>query len=77
MAEFDPELETDGERRQGIKVGRPRVTDRRGFSRRFRDTLGRLNGEKISRRQAAIELEIGQASLKRLLDSGYQADGPE
>jgi len=77
LAEFDPELETDGERRQGIKVGRPRVIDRRGFNRRFGDILERLNGEKISRRQAAIALEIGQASLKRLLDSGYQGDGPE
>ena len=70
MAEFDPELETDGERRQGTKVGRPRVTDRRGFNRRFGDILERLNGESISRRQAEIALGIGQASLKRLIDSG-------
>ena len=77
MAEFDPELETDGERRQGTKVGRPRVTDRSGFNRRFGDILERLNGDKISRRQAAKELEIGQATLKRLLDSGYQTGRPE
>ena len=77
MAEFDPELETDGERRQGTKVGRPRVTDRIGFDRNFGDILERLNGESISRRQAAIELGIGYATLKRLLDSGYLVAGPE
>ena len=63
--------------RQGIKIGRPRVTDRKGFKRRFGDILERLSGEKISRRQAAKELGIGYATLKRLLDLGYQPGGPK
>ena len=63
--------------RQSTKIGRPRVTDRKGFNRRFGAILEQLNGEAISRRQAARELEIGYATLKRLLDSGYMAGGPE
>ena len=62
---------------QVIKIGRPRVTDREGFDRRFGAILERLNGEVISRRQAAKKLEIGYATLKRLLDSGYMAGGLE
>ena len=84
LAEFELELirervkaGMDRARRQGIKIGRPRVTDRKGFKRRFGDILERLNGEKISRRQAAKELGIGYASLKRLLDSGYDPGRPK
>ena len=44
----------DRARRQGKKIGRPRVTDRRGFNKRFGDILERLNDGAISRRQAAI-----------------------
>ena len=83
LAEFELELirervkaGMDRARRQGIKIGRPKVTDRRGFDRRFGDILERLHDEKISRRQAAKELGIGYATLNRLLDSGYLADGP-
>ena len=61
----------DRARRQGNRIGRPRVTDRRGFSRRFGDILERLNAGNISRRQAAQELEIGYATLKRLLDAQH------
>ena len=61
--------------RQGIKIGRPRVTDREGFDRSFGGILERLSSEDISRTQAAKELQIGYASLKRLLDSGYLAGG--
>ena len=77
LAEFEPGLEMHEGGQQRIKIGRPRVTDRRGFNWRFGDILERLNGEEISRRQAAQELGIGYATLKRLLDSGYQAGGPE
>ena len=84
LAEFELELirervkaGMDRARRQGIKIGRPRVTDRKGFNRRFGDILERLNGQKISRRQAAKELGIGYASLKRLLDSGYDPGRPK
>ena len=46
----------------------------KGFKRRFGDILERLNDGAISRRQAANELGIGYATLKRLLDSGYLAN---
>ena len=55
-------------RRQGVHIGRP-IKDRRGFSKCFGDILERLNGGVISRRQAAKELGIGYATLKRLLDA--------
>ncbi len=58
-------------RKQGISIGRPKVTDRRGFKRRFGVVLEALHDDKISRCQAAKELGIGYATLKRLLDSGY------
>jgi DNA invertase Pin-like site-specific DNA recombinase len=55
--------------RQGKKIGRPKVTDRRGFLARSKSILERLSAGDISRRQAAKELDIGYATLKRLLDS--------
>ena len=60
----------DRARRQGRRIGRPSVWDRKGFPRRFGAILERLNGGDISRRQAAKELGIGYATLKRLLDAG-------
>jgi DNA invertase Pin-like site-specific DNA recombinase len=69
--------DSSSERRQGIKIGRPRVTDRKGFDRRFGAILEGLNDETISRCQAARELGIGYATPKRLLDSGYLAGGSE
>ena len=56
-------------RRQGHRIGRPKVIDRRGFKRRFGAILERLREGSISRRQAARELDIGYATLKRLLDA--------
>ena len=61
--------------RRATKAGRPRVTDREGFNRRFGAILERLNDETISRRQAAKELGIGYATLKRLLDG--RAEGSD
>ena len=55
--------------RQSTKIGRPRELTGKGSIA----VLERLNGEAISRRQAARELEIGYATLKRLLDSGFMA----
>jgi DNA invertase Pin-like site-specific DNA recombinase len=76
LAEFELELirervkaGMERARRQGKKIGRPRVIDRKGFSRRFGDILERLIKGDISRRQAAKELNIGYATLKRLLDT--------
>jgi DNA invertase Pin-like site-specific DNA recombinase len=59
----------DRAKKQGKRIGRPRVTDRRGFKKSFGAILERLIQGEISRRQAAKELNIGYATLKRLLDA--------
>jgi len=76
LAEFELELirervkaGMERARRQGHRIGRPRVTDKRGFKKRFGDILERLGSGELSRRQAAMELGIGYATLKRLLDA--------
>ena len=76
LAEFELELirervkaGMDRARRQGKRIGRPKVTDRRGFNNRFGAILERLRTGDISRRKAAMELNIGYATLKRLLDA--------
>lgn len=78
LAEFELELirervkaGMDRAARQGKKIGRPRVTDRRGFKTRYKTILERLRAREISRRRAAKELGIGYATLKRLLDTGF------
>ena len=85
LAEFELELirervkaGMDRARKQGRRIGRPRVTDRKGFNRRFGDILERLTDGNISRRRAAKELGIGYATLKRLLDAhdGSPREGP-
>ncbi len=75
VAEFELEMirervkaGMDRARRQGKKIGRPKVTDKRGFKRRFGAVLERLDSGELSRRKAAEELGIGFATLKRLLD---------
>ncbi|MFC2000474.1 recombinase family protein [Chloroflexota bacterium] len=76
LAEFELELirervraGMDRARRQGKKIGRPRVIDKRGFKTRFKAVLVRLNNGELSRRRAAKELNVGYATLKRLLDA--------
>jgi len=59
-------------RKQGHRIGRPMVMDRRGFKRRFGAVLERLREGSVSRRQAAMELGIGYATLKKLLDTEDQ-----
>ncbi len=80
LAEFELELirervkaGMDRAARQGKKIGRPKVTDRRGFKTRYITILERLSAGDISRRRAAKELGIGYATLKRLLDEGFCA----
>lgn len=58
----------DRARKQGHKIGRPMVMDRRGFKRRFGAVLARLRRGEVSRRQASRELDIGYATLVRLID---------
>jgi GAF domain-containing protein len=65
-----PQSRMDTARRLGNKVGRPRVTSRRGFQARSKIVLERLKAGELSRRRAAKELGIGYATLKRLLDVG-------
>lgn len=78
LAEFELELirervKAGMERaaRQGKRIGRPRITDKRGFKSQYRMVLERLSQGDISRRKAAKELGIGYATLKRLLDSNF------
>lgn len=75
LAEFELELirervkaGMDRACRQGKQIGRPKVMDRRGFKNRFGAILEGLRAGDISRRKAAKELNIGYATLKRLLD---------
>ena len=56
-------------RKQGHKIGRPRVMDRRGFKNSFGVVLAKLADGKLSRSQAAKELNIGYATLIRLIDA--------
>ncbi|MFC2122205.1 recombinase family protein [Bacteroidota bacterium] len=62
-------------RKQGHKIGRPRVMDRRGFKKSFGAILERLGDGQVSKRQAAKELGIGYATLTRLIDAAETADG--
>ena len=56
-------------RLQGKRIGRPKVIEQEGFLQRFQVVVSRIGEGGISRRQAARELNIGYATLKRLLDS--------
>ena len=60
-------------RQQGKRIGRPRVSERPEFSERFAAVAGRIGPGGLSRRQAARELAIGYATLKRLLDAQSQS----
>ena len=57
-------------RKLGKRIGRPRVTERDGFAERFREVVERIGPGGLSHRQAARELDIGSATLKRLLEAG-------
>jgi hypothetical protein len=56
-------------RQSGKRIGRPTVHERPGFEERFKVVLHRLGTGDLSRRKAAVELGIGYATLKRLLDA--------
>jgi hypothetical protein len=60
-------------RLHGKPIGRPRVTARQGFANTFAAVVERLDQGVISRREAANELGIGYATLKRLLDARQQS----
>ena len=56
-------------RQQGKRIGRPRVSERPEFEKLYTKVVERLELGGLSRRQAARDLGIGYATLKRLLDS--------
>ncbi len=56
-------------RQAGKRIGRPRVTERPDFLQRFAVVVPNIGPTGLSRRQAAKELAIGYATLKRLLDA--------
>lgn len=56
-------------RLHGKHIGRPKVTAREGFTQQFEAMVERIRSGDISRRRAARELDIGHATLKRLLDA--------
>ncbi len=64
----------DRARKQGKRIGRPRVTDRKGFNDRFGAILERVTAGEMSRRKAARDLNIGYATLKRLIDAQNTGD---
>jgi len=64
-------------KQQGKRIGRPRVWERPEFEQKFAKVVERIGSEGISRSQAARELGIGYATLKRLLDDQQQTRGAE
>ncbi len=56
-------------RQDGKRIGRPGVTEREGFAPQFAAVIERLSEGTLSRRAAALELAIGYATLKRLIDA--------
>ena len=83
VAEFELEMirervnaGMDRARRQGKRIGRPKVTERRGFKLRFGAILARLSAGEISKRKAAEELGIGFTTFRRLLKA-HQVENME
>lgn len=64
-------------RLQGKRIGRPKVIEQKGFLQRFQMVVSRIGEGGISRRQAARELNIGYATLKRLLDAQLDSSDEE
>ncbi len=52
---------------QGKRIGRPRVNERPEFEQRFAVVVQHIGPGGLARNQAAPELGIGYATLKRLL----------
>jgi len=53
----------------GKRIGRPRVNERSDFNERLISVLERINHGLLSRRKGAQELDIGYATLKRIIDN--------
>ena len=57
----------DRAKREGPRVGRPPVTARPGFAERWAAVRAELEAGRISRSEAARQLDCGYATLLRLL----------
>jgi len=62
----------DRARRQGKRIGRPPVTARPGFEAKWAEVRGELEAGRISRSEAARRLQVGYASLLRLLEGALK-----
>jgi transposase len=56
-------------RQQGKRLGRPRVNERPEFEQRYAKVVERMGLGSLSQRQAARELGVASATLKRLLET--------
>lgn len=61
-------------KKAGKRIGRPSVRERDGFAERFEEVTTRIGPGGLSLRQASRELDIGFATLKRLLDAGMPSN---
>lgn len=59
---------------EASKPGRPRVRDRFGWENDFRDILEMLSAGNISKRQAALRLDIGHDTLLKELEHAGRGD---
>lgn len=57
--------------RSGKRIGRPRVTDARGFAERVYSILARVRANELSLGQAAQELSVGKSTIKRFVDGKH------
>ncbi len=78
LAEFELELirervkaGMERAKREGKRIGRPSVTEKRGFKTKFKLVMKKVSAGELSRRRAAEELGIGYATMKRLIDGNY------
>lgn len=62
-------------RREGKKIGRPKVVDREEVRQMLPEVQARIEAGEISRNQAAKMLGIGKATLLRLLDGPKTGSG--
>ena len=76
IAEFELEMirervvaGMDRARRQGKRIGRPRVSDEKGFEDRFARILPAVASGEISICQAAEEIGISRRSFRRYMNS--------
>src|SRR4051812_26069445 len=76
VAEMERELIADRVRegmrhaaRSGVRIGRPRVTERPGFQAKWVRVRSEVRSGQISKREAARRLRIGTATLGRLLET--------